>query len=418
MKREKKKRVIITAFMLLFCLSFSFEISNAKAIDIFTNVYEGNLGPNESIDLNFLSFQKKIAISTDIDLNFNIKCLNPILKREMSMQINNTQPLMLNISLNLDILDFLTFFPDLPELEESNLEYKYNNIIKIVSNSTIANLTFSFERNVILGLNPLENYTMAYYSLGESEWELINTFLIQDNETSNSKLRGSLTDLEGGNEYYITLFDIEEDQEGPIDSPLIWIIIIGTIFSALLILGLIIVISKQDYFDFLKRRLTSIDKKHHRLSLEEVLENENRNSIIDLILKNPGIHFNEILRKTNLSPGNLVWHLDILETYKIIAKKRIMHYVSYFPYYQKNPISNLELKLQKSDLTLKILKLVKKNPGTWNSLITEKLKINRKTIAYHLAKLEELDLIKVEKEGRKKKIYPSEDLDDLISEDS
>jgi predicted transcriptional regulator len=184
------------------------------------------------------------------------------------------------------------------------------------------------------------------------------------------------------------------------------------------ILGIILAITKTEYFELIKSRITSIDKKYHRLSMDEVLENENRNKIIDVILENPGIHFNELLRKTNLSPGNLVWHLDILETYKVVTKKRVMNYVSYFPYYQKNPISNLELKLQKSDLTLKILKLVKKNPGTWNSLITEKLKINRKTIAYHLTKLEELDLIKMEKEGRKKKIYPTEDLDDIISEDS
>jgi len=42
----------------------------------------------------------------------------------------------------------------------------------------------------------------------------------------------------------------------------------------------------------------------------------------------------------------------------------------------------------------------------WNSKITEKLEINRKTIAYHIEKLKELNLIEIKRYGRKKKIYP------------
>jgi predicted transcriptional regulator len=412
MNGKKQRKLISIGLILLFGLGFSLETSTVKALDIFGNSYQGNIGPNNSIDLNFVSFQKRINISTNVKTNFSVTCLNPILKREISIQINNSSPLSLNISLNLNILDFLSFVPDLPHLEGFDLEFNYNNVFKIVSNSTIANLTVNFKKNILLGVDPAKNYTIAYYKAGQATWELVST-----NSSTESNLKGSLFSLEGDNEYYITIFDIEGEQEGPVVQPVIWIVLI-IVLSVVVILGIILAITKTEYFELIKSRITSIDKKYHRLSMDEVLENENRNKIIDVILENPGIHFNELLRKTNLSPGNLVWHLDILETYKVVTKKRVMNYVSYFPYYQKNPISNLELKLQKSDLTLKILKLVKKNPGTWNSLITEKLKINRKTIAYHLTKLEELDLIKMEKEGRKKKIYPTEDLDDIISEDS
>ncbi|MHA1281572.1 MAG: winged helix-turn-helix transcriptional regulator [Promethearchaeota archaeon] len=145
--------------------------------------------------------------------------------------------------------------------------------------------------------------------------------------------------------------------------------------------------------------------------MDEVLENENRNKIIELILKEPGIHFNELLRKTGLAAGNLVWHLDILETYKIIGKKRIGNYIAYFPYYPKNPISNLDLKLSKSKLTLEILEMIESEPGIWNSLITKRKKVDHKTIQYHIKKLIDLGLIIVKKEGRKKKLYPNLDSD-------
>ena len=72
-------------------------------------------------------------------------------------------------------------------------------------------------------------------------------------------------------------------------------------------------------------------------------------------MNEPGIHFNELLRRTGLAAGNLVWHLDILLTYKVIGKKRIGNFIAYFPYYQKNPLSNVDLKLQKSKLTIEIL---------------------------------------------------------------
>ncbi|MFX0138497.1 MAG: hypothetical protein ACFFDN_32945, partial [Candidatus Hodarchaeota archaeon] len=174
---------------------------------------------------------------------------------------------------------------------------------------------------------------------------------------------------------------------------------------------LVILISKKDYFQYLKTRTVPIEKGAHRLSLEEVLENENRNKIIDLILNEPGIHFNELLRRTGLAAGNLVWHLDILLTYKVIGKKRIGNFIAYFPYYQKNPISNVDLKLRKSKLTLEILEMIEQKPGIWNNLITKQFKVDHKTIQYHLDKLYDLGLIKSRREGRKKKIYPNLDSD-------
>jgi predicted transcriptional regulator len=145
--------------------------------------------------------------------------------------------------------------------------------------------------------------------------------------------------------------------------------------------------------------------------MEEVLENKNRNKIIELVLDNPGIHFNQLLRKTDLAPGNLVWHLDILETYKVIGKKRVGNYLAYFPYYQKNPISNIDLKLQKSELTLQVLEMIEEKPGIYNKIITDRLEINRKTIDYHIKKLMDLGLINRKKDGRKKKLYPNLEAD-------
>lgn len=222
-----------------------------------------------------------------------------------------------------------------------------------------------------------------------------------------SYLEASITNLEGDTPYFVTVYEISE-KVIPASYDWLWFIIIPVF---VILIALIIVISKAEYIKYLKNRMTPIEKGFHRLTLQEVLDNENRDKIISLILETPGIHFNELMRKTKLSPGNLVWHLDILEKYRIIEKKRFEHYIVYFPYYQKNPISNLDLKLQKSELTLKVLEMIKKEPGTWNSVITKKLKINRKTIQYHIKKLMDLGLIYTEKKGSKKNIFLKSDTD-------
>lgn len=185
-----------------------------------------------------------------------------------------------------------------------------------------------------------------------------------------------------------------------------FLFIIGSVCIIFLI-AIVIVLSRKAYIKYIKNRAEIIDTGSHRLTLEEVLENENRKSIIDAILAEPGIHFNDLLRKTELAPGNLVWHLDILETYKIIKKKRVGNYLIFIPYYSKNPLSNIDLKLQKSELTLKVLEMIEENPGIWNKKLTNELNIHRKTIQYHIDKLLELGLVYRQKDGSKKRIYPN-----------
>ena len=95
----------------------------------------------------------------------------------------------------------------------------------------------------------------------------------------------------------------------------------------------------------------------------QVLENQTRTKIIEAILEDPGIHFNEILRTIQSSAGNLAWHLDILETYKVIFKQRVGQYLVYYPYLEKNPLSKLDMKLRKICLLGKFLLMISHKSG-------------------------------------------------------
>jgi len=166
-----------------------------------------------------------------------------------------------------------------------------------------------------------------------------------------------------------------------------------------------IMMSKQEYRAFLLNRVLQIETGAHRLTMEDVLENENRSKVIDFIMDNPGIHFSELLRKTNLAPGNLNWHIEILERYKIIKNEIVGKYVIYFPYHSKNPLSNIDLKLQKSKTTMEILEMIQITPGITQNQIAKHLGKNHKTVKYHLDKLIEIDLIEKKKQGKKNLLY-------------
>ncbi|TFG27139.1 MAG: hypothetical protein EU532_08170 [Promethearchaeota archaeon] len=399
---KKLKRQHLSLFLLIIILiQFNFFIFYGlakKESDISGFSKETEINKGESVSYRFsnnIQFEIETEVFTELDIGYNERIEN----RETSMKIKNENPISLEIEVERSMENFgLAKRPKEPKQGEYQLRSQYQCIYHIKSNSSIEKIKIEFKKDSEYGLDPLIGYSLAIYEEEESSWELLDTEEISHD--SDIYLKSSISDLEADKDYFITIYEV---------SYINYVWIIGTIILAIGILSLAVIISKKDYIHYLRTRSTLIQKGAHRLTLDEVLENENRNKILDLILNEPGIHFNELLRKSELAPGNLVWHLDILETYKIIGKKRIGNFIAYIPYYQKNPISNLDLKLSKSKLTLDILEMIESEPGIWSNLITKRKKVDHKTIHYHIKKLIDLGLVILKKEGRKKKIYPNLD---------
>ena len=402
--KKRKNRIFSILILTVIVLQFTFFISQVSSREEIIPGFstEDQIYPNETVIYKFPN-NIVFGISTDTFIDIKISYENKIAKREIFLKVNNSLPISLNITSKMEMGSFnLSKQPEIPRRGGFQFQYRYNCIYQISSNVTIENVTFRSIKNSFYGFSPNTQYSMVMFEPSQNSWQYVDTFDKFNESSSEYYLESSLSNLEAGTDYYITFFELSEVFDG-------WFWVILIIVLAVAFGSITILISKKDYFHYLRTRQTPIEKGAHRLTLEEVLENENRNKIIDLILEEPGIHFNELLRQTGLAAGNLVWHLDILETYKVIGKKRISKFIAYFPYYQKNPISNLDIELSKSKLTLEILEMIEKEPGLWNNLITKRLKVDHKTIQYHVDKLKELGLINFKKDGRKKKIYPNLD---------
>lgn len=285
------------------------------------------------------------------------------------------------------------------DTEDKEINFTYNTYFLLTFNSTIEFLQLSTILDAAQGLNPDNDYVWILFNNATNLWEMVESN--QEGPSLSIQLDGT--------EFTQTQYILTIATLVPITPTIpFWETTTGIIIiiAGLIALAIGLLMSRTDFRNYLYTRIIDIEKGAHRLTLDEVLENEKRDEIIQLILEMPGIHFNELLRQTDLAPGNLVWHLDILETFKIIRKQRVGQYLIYFPYLDKNPISKLDLKLQKSKTTLEILQLINDHPGIYQNQLAARMSMDHKTIQYHLNKLAEVEVIRFETKGRKRLCYP------------
>ncbi len=402
MKKENKTIIFLASFVLLLSLNLYLNAVLARDEIIPGFSKSDSIYADETVNYHF-SNNIHLSISSNIFINLDIDYESRIENKQIHIFINNSNHIYLNITSKENLGNF-GVLKALQDPNKGNIQYqnRYNCIMLVMANVSIENMIIRSSKGSQYGFSLDRQYSIGVYEPSSESWEILDTSEQLNVSNSEVYLETSLSLLNANTEYYITYFEVTN-----IFDNWVWVSFFVILFSVLV--AAVIMISKSDYMQYLRMRTVSIEKGAHRLSLEDVLENKNRDKIIELILNEPGIHFNELLRRTGLAAGNLVWHLDILETYKIIGKKRVGKFIAYFPYYQKNPISNLDLKLSKSKLTLEILEMIEKEPGLWNNLITKKLKVDHKTIYYHINKLKDLNLIRFQKDGRKKKFFPNLD---------
>ncbi|MBY8986144.1 MAG: winged helix-turn-helix transcriptional regulator [Candidatus Lokiarchaeota archaeon] len=183
-------------------------------------------------------------------------------------------------------------------------------------------------------------------------------------------------------------------------------VIVSLLIPLFIFLTILAVLTINEFKNYFTGR-NLIKQGRSYLNLTDIFENENRLNIINQILRNPGIHHNELQRNCDLQKGQLQWHLDVLLKYNIIKKEKYGQYTIYFPITTSFDANEyLENLISKSKTTTEILNIVKENPGINSSEISRILNLSRNTIKYHIDKLSEEKLVKLTKKGRKIEIYP------------
>jgi predicted transcriptional regulator len=266
--------------------------------------------------------------------------------------------------------------------------YSYGMVIRVQTNLSVAGVdTFTLQATIPAGRSA-SNFHWAVYNQSTETFDLLDTTVV-----------GSLVTAEiSSTTFEVVLLDEEVFSW-------LWVVVM-VVVAIFLVFGA--VMSKTEYRQWVIQRFSRHQVGIHRLSIEDVLENETRSKIIDFVLDQPGCNFNQIREATGLQAGAATWHLELLLQYGVIRRVESGQFHLYFPLYMKNPIEALDLHLVKSETTLAILEFIAKHPASKQDVIGHAVGKDVRTVRYHLKKLQDAHLVAVTDDHRHK-IYTIND---------
>jgi len=141
-------------------------------------------------------------------------------------------------------------------------------------------------------------------------------------------------------------------------------------------------------------------------NLEEATQLNSRKQIYNLINSNPGLHFREIQRRTNIAVGSLQYHLDVLKKKHLIRIEKDGKFNRFYSIRGTQLGENERLmELLRKETTRRILIYLIEHPGATNQEIANNLNINNSSVSWQLDKLWQEGILEKEKEGKETKFF-------------
>ncbi len=135
---------------------------------------------------------------------------------------------------------------------------------------------------------------------------------------------------------------------------------------------------------------------------DDALDLESRRKIFDLISEKPGTYMREIQKILDMPTGQLDYHLNYLKEHELIGWESISNKKRYFVNDEVSYPDRKMLSILRQDIPRKILLiLLEEGKKTFGDL-HDHFDVSKSTLSFHLKKLVKLNIIKGEREGRKK----------------
>ncbi|MDX1610797.1 MAG: winged helix-turn-helix transcriptional regulator [Candidatus Thermoplasmatota archaeon] len=147
------------------------------------------------------------------------------------------------------------------------------------------------------------------------------------------------------------------------------------------------------------------------------LDHPRRQAIYEAVRREPGMNWNQLQRRTGLSVGSLMFHLQRLEQEDQLLRREstneneVLFFTPENVDLWRDPRTRL---LFGNESTRRIAEVLTAQPGITAKEIAEHIGVTPAAIRYHLTKLDDRDLLERERQGRSVHYRPSSTLADWV----
>jgi len=133
-----------------------------------------------------------------------------------------------------------------------------------------------------------------------------------------------------------------------------------------------------------------------------------RRDLYTVLCENPGAYLLELVDMLESPLGTLTWHLRILEREGLVKSIKFAGKRLYYPRMLRSGQAEMAYSTLRSDTARKIFACIVNNPGCHQEKMAATLGVHHDTIRWHVSRMEQVGLLRIEKDGRKKKHYLAE----------
>lgn len=144
--------------------------------------------------------------------------------------------------------------------------------------------------------------------------------------------------------------------------------------------------------------------------MEDLLDNKNRKSIFNYIVRNPGCTNHEISRKQHMNIGTVRYHIQRLESEGKIVIQRMGKFMRIFK--NNSTYSDMEKVIAsyiRNETSRNILRVIMENPGMTSTEISRELGIDKSRAHRYIRAFVDAHIILPEQDGNQKRYYVSDD---------
>lgn len=152
-----------------------------------------------------------------------------------------------------------------------------------------------------------------------------------------------------------------------------------------------------------------------RLNKPDILDNDVRNRIYDIIRDNPGISAREVHRRSEQSWGTVVYHLRQLERHHLVVSRALGRTRNYYENHGKYRGMEVQLACLQSERALTLARAIVGRPGITQEQLAEVSGFPQPTTSYYVRKLKQAGLVEEQREGRYVKYVPHLDLPRFVA---